>query len=340
MGLMPRGALVTALWALAGCSLPPLARFESIPFHGAHAPRGAPVSVRFDRTFETGDEVAMSVVFTRTSRSGREFSGETVRQFQQWLRVSCRVVVLSLDAEGAPRRVEVVIDRALNDDDSQSNGAVKPGARVELAPEIAAGMRATLTLNERRVSVERVNNAAPSAEIGEQLVLLFSGSTLSALSERLFGDVSGRHVGENWVVGTHAVTDNSGVRRLVSYHARLDWHGTHAGADSVRLRGWAISPELSEVDARGMPTRHRTMMDRAMTTSVDGSRVPFGVSERWITDVVRFVDSGNGTGSVVPRAESLIETIEVSYDRFTPAPRSRPAPNRVEGGEGEGVATK
>lgn len=344
---MQRGALVTALWALAGCSLPPLARFEEIAFPGVHSPRGAPVSVRFDRAFETGDEVALTIALTRSLRVGRGFSGPDVEQRDRRVRLECRVVMLALSRDRAPSLVEVLVDRATVDNDDTAARFEKPGeSEFAAMPSVLPGTRATLAINEHGVGVQRINQQAPPAALAELFVRLFSGSTLEALSGSLFGDVQSRRVGEHWLVGTTTMPSSNGARRLVSYNARLDWRGTHQGADAVRLRGWAVSPEFTTGTVGEDMVRNRVVVERSLVAPVDGQRLPFALRERRVVDSVGYATetmvfrNGGTVQERVPRAESLIETIEVSYDRFTPAPPSRPAPNRVEGGEGEGVATK
>ncbi|MFO0559530.1 MAG: hypothetical protein U0269_16050 [Polyangiales bacterium] len=340
-------------WAIAaiaaGCSwgaLAPLARFEDPVFPGVHAPTGAPVDLRFDRAMETGDELAMTVAYTRTARAGRTFSGDGVVQRERRARLSCRLVVLGVNAQREPSLVEVLVSHAeVNNVDPEGYFA-KAGDDEPAIPAIADGTRATLSISPESVGVQRVNNQPPDAPVAALFVKMFSGSTLDALTGSVFGDVRARRLGEHWVVGTTAMPASAGVRRVISYNARLDWRGRHEGADSVRLIGWAISPEFTTGRVGEDMVRHRVVLERSLLAPIDGQRLPFVLRERRTVDAVGYATetvmfrNGGAMQERVPRAESLIELIEVSYGQFIPAPRSRPNPNRVEGGDGEGVATK
>ncbi len=328
-------------------SLAPLARFEDPPFPGAHSPRGAPVDVRLERTFETGDELAMTVALTRTLRTGRDFSGDTVTQRQHRVRMACRLVVLGVDGERAPNQAEVIVERARVENDATSSFVEKVGdTDFAMIPEVDNGTRVTLSLAGQRVGVQRINGQTPHPAIAAVFVSLFSGATLEALSGSLFGDVRARRVGENWVVSTNAVRIGEAARRIVTYNARLDWRGAFNGEDSVRFRGWAVSPEFTTAGDGEEFVRNRVVIERTLVAPVDGRRLPFSLSERRTTDAVGYafetMTYRNGARATerVPRAESLIDLIEVRYERYTPARPSRPTPNRVEGGDADGVATK
>lgn len=341
MGKVPSLVALSLLVAMSGgCSLPMLPAFDTLA-SSRSAPRGEPVDIALDRAFAVGDMLTMEIDYTRSASEGRSFAGMLAEESESaFLRV--RVAVLAVDEARAPTMLDLRFERATRSGGAEVEGKDGP-AGSSILPAIAPGALARATVINGDWELQQMQGRAPS-EVERALVrTLFGRGALEVLSRSAFGDASRRRVGEEWNIAISRYPISGAGGPMMHHTARLDWRGTAAQGDVVRLRSRVVTPVISNNQEGPSLLHRRVLFERELLTPIDRERLPLQLHERVTIEVAgyeRSTSMADGLSGYESRVGRVIEDVRVRYSNWIRATPTRNQPLRQEGAaEGDGVAT-